>query len=357
MGRDRLKKNGRLPPYVYPKKARNCYIHRQYLGSEGGKAKWGKESRLCSLDAPISEVWQAYESLEKDANNTLRWLLDAFNESEHNRSKKPTTQRQHEMYRNSLVSVTGKNGDQFGDLPLISINRRMIRRYLDVAEKKVGANRHIQYMKAAWNWGSQRYSQVPEQNPCEGVTLNKEESRTRYIDDWEYQLVIDVIHATTRSPYLVVMMELAYLCRLRNSEVRALKHSDIQGDLLKITRGKGSLGEFTKISPRLQAAINMAKAINPGAPAPIKGAYLLHDAKGMPISKNRFDSAWKRAMDKAVELGIAIDGKVLRLSERFTFHDIKAKGLTDHTEHWAGHKSEKARLIYMRKLQEVEATR
>lgn len=353
MGRDRNKENARLPPYVYKNVARKCYFHWQHLG----KGKMGKKTRLCSLDAPTSEVWQAYEALGEKENNTVRWLLDTYNASDANKKNATSTQRQHEMYRNALAEAVGKNGGRFGDLPLSSVNRIMIRTYLDKAEHKVGANRRIQYMKAAWNWARQRYAQVPQENPCEKVTLNEEKSRERYVEDWEYHLVQEVIYNTTRSPYLAVMMEFAYLCRLRNSEVRELKHSDIQNGTIRIKRGKGSLGELTRISRRLQAAITAAKAINPSAPLPITGAYLLHDAKGLKISKNRFDSAWKRVMEKAVEDGIEVDGQKLKLEEAFTFHDLKAKGVTDHTEQWAGHKSEKARMVYIRKLREIDATR
>ena len=45
------------------------------------------------------------------------------------------------------------------------------------------------------------------------------------------------------------------------------------------------------------------------------------------------------------------------LKERFTFHDLKAKGLTDDSEHWAGHKSERMRQVYHRLAREKQATR
>ena len=40
--------------------------------------------------------------------------------------------------------------------------------------------------------------------------------------------------------------------------------------------------------------------------------------------------------------------------ERFTFHDLKAKGVTDHKDH-AG-VSERMKKVYVRKLSKVEAT-
>ncbi|WP_160280084.1 tyrosine-type recombinase/integrase [Cellvibrio mixtus] len=317
----------------------------------------GKKTRLCSLDAPISEVWQAFESLSKSETNTLRWLLDTYNNSEANRKNATSTQRQHEMYRNALTEAVGKKGTKFGDILLTDLSRITIRRYLDIAVYKVAANRHIQYLKAAWNWASQRYAQVPVENPCEKVTLNEEKPRDRYVEDWEYYLVQEIIYKTTKSHYIAIMMEFAYLCRLRNQEVRNLKHSDIKDGHIRITRTKGSLGELTKISHRLREAIIAAKCIYPNAPAPPDGAYILHDAKGLKVSKNRFDSAWQRIMEKAVSEGLKIDDHIVKLEKPFTFHDLKAKGMTDHTEHWGGHKSEKTRLVYIRKLRVIDATR
>lgn len=353
MPRPRDKDNLRLPDYVYPRKDRNCYVYRPYLG----KKKMGKPIYLCSLDAPISEVWKAYESLQTSENDTLRWMLDTYNASDANKQNVQSVQGQHEMYRNALVNAKGASGTNFGDLQLKNINRLMIRKYLDIAPFKVAANRQVQYLKAAWNWGSQRYSQVPQENPCEKVTLNEEQSRTRYVEDWEYALVQDIIQQTTRSPHLAIMMELSYLCRLRCHEVRALKHSHIKVNVIEVNRGKGSKGELTRLSPRLKAAIDAAKSLWPNAPIPNSGAFLLHNKNGLKITKNAFDSAWQRVMEKAIESGIEIDGKNLKLSEKFTFHDLKAKGVTDHTEHHSGHKSEKARQIYIRRLQEVDATR
>ena len=62
-------------------------------------------------------------------------------------------------------------------------------------------------------------------------------------------------------------------------------------------------------------------------------------------------------MERATEIGIMVNGKALKLEESFRFHDVKAKGVTDHTELHSGHKSEKARQIYIRRLQEVDATK
>ncbi len=139
MARERDKENRRLPPYVYPKKDRNYYFFWEHLG----KGKMGKKIRLCSMDAPISEVWQAYEALQQKENNTLRWLLDTYNASDANKKNATSTQRQHEMYRNSLTEITGAKGSKFGDLALDQINRLMIRKYLDIAKSYSTPKSHL----------------------------------------------------------------------------------------------------------------------------------------------------------------------------------------------------------------------
>jgi len=61
-----------------------------------------------------------------------------------------------------------------------------------------------------------------------------------------------------------------------------------------------------------------------------------------------FSTAWGRLMNKAMQQG---------LQERFTFHDIKRKGVTDDEEGWAGHHSERMRLIYDLRARLKKATR
>lgn len=146
--------------------------------------------------------------------------------------------------------------------------------------------------------------------------------------------------------YLAIMMELAYLCRARRGEITALRRSDETEEGLRLVRSKGSEGEITAWSTRLRAAVDAAKAWNPSAPSPIGGGYLLHDKAGQPIKKNAFDSAWRRLMDKVTAAGV----------DPFTYHDLKAAGVTRHKTNFGGHRSPKMRKTYVRELQVIEAT-
>ena len=76
--------------------------------------------------------------------------------------------------------------------------------------------------------------------------------------------------------------------------------------------------------------------------------YLLLDERGNAIKKSSFDSARQRLMQKAKARG---------LSESFTFHDLKAKGVSDHSQKASGHRSEKMKRVYDRVPGIVVATR
>ena len=46
-----------------------------------------------------------------------------------------------------------------------------------------------------------------------------------------------------------------------------------------------------------------------------------------------------------------------KVDNPFTFHDLKAKGISDHENNHSGHRSGAMRKTYVRTLQEVPATR
>ena len=341
-----MKSKNKLPPNCYRDRSRIAF--KPYLGRENGKRIYGRPIKLGNLDTPLSAIWRAYEDLTCKTPDTLQWLLHEYNSSPQFQQLAKSTQTGYLGYAEVICRKPTKAGSTFGESKLSTISRRTIRKYLDSNDHPVTANRHIQYLKAAWNWATQRYAHVPENNPCLGVTLNPEKARDRYITDDEYHLVRDAA-LTMRVPYFAYAMELAYLCRARRSEVFGLTYDDILEEGLLIRRGKGSRSEVTLWNPRLKAAVEGCKSIYPSAPTPIKGKLLLHDKMGVSFSKNALDSAWQRVIAKAM----AAD-KEIRLEKSFTFHDLKAKGATDSSqENAALHKSKKMEAVYDRLPKQV----
>jgi len=326
MGRKRRKCNQHLPPGVYRKRA--GYIFR----------KGGKDIYLCKQSDPQSVLWAAYERIrDGETEHTLSWMLNLYLASDRFKRLSERTREAYTDYAKALCDFPTVHGSVFGDAMLEDISPISIRSYLDKQDAKISANRKIQFLKAAWNWAQQRHP--IKDNPCRGVELHEQIPRDRYVTPEEF----DAFKAMATG-YVPLFMELAYLCRARWSEVAGLKHSDETPDGLRVIRAKGSEGEITAWTPRLRAAVAACKAYNAKAPTPITGAYLIHDKHGAPIKQNSFQNQWGKLQRAWEEAG----------NERFTYHDIKACGITRQKDNWGGHRSAKMRKVYVRNLQIVQ---
>ncbi|MEM1111507.1 MAG: tyrosine-type recombinase/integrase [Pseudomonadota bacterium] len=339
-GRRRMRANAHLPKGV--EKSGNNWVYRPYLGVVNGKKTYGKRVRLCSLRAPVRQLFEAYDMATGDSANlyTVAWLINAYMNSPHVKSLPAKTQADFEIYQKSLIGQPTNDGRTLGAQKLEHIQSPLIRRFLDRykdGKHPVAANRRVQFLKAAWNYMAQRDARVPRINPCEKVTLNREVSRDRYVTDEELQRYKSLC---SQRSYMPLAMELAYLCRLRANEVYSIRKNDICEAGLRVYRSKGSRGEITKWTPRLIAAVKDSLEWNAEVDKqPIQSEWLLHDRKGSRYTISNHKSQWARLQKAADAAGI----------ERFTFHDLKAKGYTDQEEQDAGHKSEKMASVYDRR--------
>ena len=322
------KKESGLPPYTNRDKRRGV-VFRPYLGMEDGRVKWGSRVWLAPFDAPLSEIWAEYESLHSEQQHTVTWLIQTYFGSRQFNSLRQKTQTDYRSRANTLQNMLMTNGKPFGQLKLKQVDRYLLREYLDISQHPVSANRQIAVLSSAWAWGLERYK-IPD-NPCKQVKPNKEKPRSRYISDDEYRRAKDLCPA-----WLGVAMDLSYICRARRAEVLALTSKDIVDDGLLIQRSKGSQSEVTQWTPALRAVIERSRALEGDSD------YLVRTAGG-GINVPQFDSAWRRLM-----LTISDQG-----GKKFTFHDIKAKGLSDMAEPWAGHKSNSMLDVYVRTPRKV----
>ena len=310
-----------LPKYV----SRNSvgYRYKPYLGRVDGRVKWGKSCYIALANAPMSEVWRAYEELQSGPAGTIGWMLSQYKES--NRFSELMDKTKKDYLKSIDIMMCRDIGSMtFGDAPLERVTKRTIRHYLDSYPSPVAANRHIAILKAAWSWAEERFD-VPE-NACRGVKMNVEKPRDRYISDEEFQAIYDLAPEPIQQ-----MMELSFLLRARLSEVLALTTDDVSDTHVRLIRSKGSEGELTLLSERLRAAVSDVRG----------GKHICHQ-----YTESAFRSAWTRLQARVKKAGIA----------PANFHDIKSKGISDHASNFGGHRSIAMRKVYVRKLQEIEAT-
>lgn len=343
MGRSRgTRRDNALPEYVYRLQSKDRVVWREYLG----RRRFGRsvtlldaQGRPLTAQAGHRDILAAYNrQIAQGGARTLEWMLREHMKAPRVRPIEPRTRRDYERYVDVICAAPIKGGSTFGDVDVKKITRGAMVRYRDrLKDTPVTANRHLQFLSAAFSWAVER--EILAENPCKGVRKFSTPGRTRYVEDWEFDLV-----QRLAPDHIAIAMELAYLMRARRGEILALRREDVSERGIFLRRTKASESEVTLWSDRLTAAYDAAQALHRGTISP----WVLHRADGGPIEAEAFSTAWGRLMSKALKNGLA---------ERFTFHDLKAKGLTDDTEHWAGHKSDRMRQIYQRLAREKKATR
>ncbi len=340
-----------LPARVY--RGRQSY---EYHPSTGGSVRLYPILRDVSGNfVETDEIKRAVIQARLDADQKLvkredmNWLFDQYQNSPQCAALAVKTRTNDEIRLKRLRLV-------FGQMMPSRVTSGHIRAYMDkVGETaQASANRDHGYLGRVFSWAKER--NMVSHHPVRDVKKFSEQARDRYVEDWEYDLVYQVALNSTY-PWIAPMMEFAYLCRMRAGEVRALdKRRHLLADGVLVERGKGSKSEITLWSDRLRAAVSLAEQVC-GSPRLTDSTPLFASRTGGFISDTAYKSAWRRVRQKAMEDGAMINGVRSRLIEPFNFHDLKAKGVTDHETKASGHKSKKMQAIYDRKPELIKSTR
>lgn len=270
----------------------------------------GRTIRLCGLDSDKSLVWFHYEKLIKDEKNTdnYKTLTEQFLKSADFIELARETQKDYHKYAAKVLPV-------FGNVHPNNIKPEHIRKYMDKRGLKspTQANREKTFMSRVFRWGYERG--LVKINPCQGVKQFKEKARDRYITDREYMALYQA------SPLIVqIAMELAYLCCARQQDILALRKDKLMDAGIYIKQGKTGKSQIKGWSDRLHKVINMANELP--LDAGVSSLYILHQQNGRLYTRDGFNSRWRKAKEQA-----AIKNPELLFD--FTFHDLKAKGISD----------------------------
>lgn len=278
--------------------------------------KEGGAIRLCGLDATDSEIHAALAKHLKDGpTRTCSHAAREYFDSKEFSLLKPRTQKDYQNYWKKLEPV-------FGKVLVESIAPRHVKQYRFLRGKSstTMANREVKLFRTVLGFACE--AGWIDENPAKDVTLFKESKRDRYITDKEYQAFYNYACEA-----LQIFMEISYTCAARGQDVRGITLNDITDEGLLITQQKTGKRQIKLWSPRLRDAVDRAlklrKARNPLC------THLIVSEHGGPFSEYGLKSLWRRAKAK--------HGPV-----DFTFHDIKAKGISDFEgdkQNFSGHKS------------------
>jgi integrase len=300
-----------LPAYVYwDATGRGRWIWRRY----DPVTKKSSARRIGGPDATLREIWDAYEAITREAPAvTIADLIARFEKSPAWADLGELTRRDYSLCARHIAATTTKTGVAVGTTRLNDWTPGAVRAYVDrrAESSRSRANHELRYLRRLFGWAYER--DLMTSNPARGVKSLHEAPRQRYVTDGEYAAFLEF--AGPRFPYLVPVVELAYLCRLRLSEVCDLKREDSRPEGLFAARRKGSKDALTGWTPRLRKAVDVALALH----GPIAGLYIIPSASRGRMLESTIQTAWQRSMTEWAKLG----------NPRWTIHDAKRKGVSD----------------------------
>ncbi|CAK8741598.1 hypothetical protein SODG_004915 [Sodalis praecaptivus] len=277
------------------------------------KHKNGETKRLCPLNASYAEVWVAYEEYMKSIDNnthgdTFEKLINQFFESADFNALSKNTRTDYAKYATRVKKP-------FGKMPPNAIKPLHIRKYMDIrgSTSQVQANREKAFLSRVFRWGYERG--LVDTNPCQGVRQFSEKPRERYITDEEYNALYQAADTLVK-----VAMEISYLCCARQGDVLSLRREQIMREGIFICQGKTGVKQIKSWSPRLQAVVKLASTLP--VRAGVVSTFVLYQPDGGRYTASGLSNRWRAAKAAAKK-----DNPELNFD--FTFHDLKAKGISD----------------------------
>ena len=326
MGRKRSTSDLWMPERVY--RGRSAF---EYHPKGGGNI------RLCPLNVDKEEVWEAYRLTKQRLKESLRFTVaDMFHNYTHAKqfcSLAPSTQKDYLAAQSKLLK-------HFANADPNDITTTLFRKYMDqrgqTSEKR--ANVEKIFFSRAWDWNIQRIEKL-KANPIKAVSPFKQQSRDRYVTDQEYCAVFR--YATTP---VQIAMEIAYLCAARTGDILKLQWG-YEGQLepkkdqtavvlqhgVYIKQGKTGKAQIKEFTDRLRLALDVARTMNNMRQ---RSLYVIHTRSGSNYSTAGFKKMFANAKVEAKSTG--------DLEVNFTFHDLKAKGISEYDgnkQEFSGHKT------------------
>lgn len=293
MGRPR-KHNKDLPPRVYLR--HGAY----YFAPNVQGASW---IRLSSDKREALARWAELESAPPAPGIAMAELVNRYL-VEVSARKAASTHAGNMQEAKTLLAVFGHMQPQ--DVRPVHVSQFMEYRG---QVSQVRANREKSLLSSVFayaiRWG------VVEANPCRDVKSFPEKGRDRYITDEEFQAV-----RALAGERIGLMMNMAYLTAMRQGDLLALRLDQIDAEGFTLTQGKTGKRQRFPLTAAMRAVIEAARKLHPELKP---RTTLFFSRTGAAYTSQGFKASWTRIQQTWAAQG----------GERFTWHDIRAKALTD----------------------------
>jgi len=274
-----------------------------------------------AYDSHNAPMVATFSTLSRDLQQTLIWRKLAL-----------STQRD---YLDCHLHITTRKGNTglLGDLPIAKWTVGLIRKYQDHRgeSSESRANKELAYIKRVFSWAYE-YEKI-KFNPTLGVKKLSIKARQHYAEDSDYEFMLEIAKQSNYW-YVWPAMEIAYLCRMRLSEVLDLTDSNELPTGLLIKRRKGSRDNITEWNPRLRAAWDHTITTRNRILADRKQPHPIRaEDRRIIISERTGDKIVLSSLKTAIGR-VTVATKQAAEERRiiwvpFTFHDLKRKGVSD----------------------------
>lgn len=319
---------------------------------ETGRGRWyileastgidGPSKRRRTVAGPEAKLSELHTIMEVgEDTGTVEWVCIQYHDSAKFKGLAVGTRADYEAARQVMINYPTNLGVPFGKLQVAKLRNHNFQRLVDRIESAgtpTKANKVLRYSRLVFRWALNRG--IVSHNPAQGLEQAKERKRQRLPTDAAYIKLLafarDRAARTARTegsvpPYLWMIMELGYLCRLRGIETLTLTESQATVEGLHTNRRKRSRDSLVEWSTRLRLAWDAAIARRQGIverhklPIQLRAErrFLFLAEHGEPLQKTSLDSTWQRFIQLALSEG------VITADERFSLHDLKRKGGTD----------------------------
>jgi integrase len=322
MGR-RRKKDRHLPPRVYPRRGKLYYV-------EPGSEKW----------IPLPEGLRTWAKLvEASEPATTLSILWAKYDLEVLSKKAKKTQQNRRQEWSALEPV-------FGPMRPEDVEPHHVWKYFRERGEGEGARHEVRCLSALMTYARQ-VGAIKHENPCFGLQLPSGGPRDRYVTDKEFLAVRDLAVKVMKWPMVAHAMNLSLLCGMSQIDVLTLTPRQLIEEGILFDRQKTGQAQLVEWNNQdgtpnedLIAEIEAIFAEEPHVSRKASKVVALHAKplplicrrNGKPFTSSGFQTLWQRLMVLAVEGEKNPDGTWQVepvIKERFTYHDIRAKSLSD----------------------------
>ena len=203
--------------------------------------------------------------------------------------------------------------------PINDIRPVHIREYLDWRSQsaKIRANREIALFSHIFN-KAREWGYTDRENPCRGISRNKEQGRDVYVHDDVFWRVY-----SRAERHIQFVMLVAYLIGQRVADCLKIRLSDIRDDEIYIQQNKVKTRLRIKVTGLLQEVIGRLKDERGQQMHDYLFVYLggRQSFSGKPLTVSMLRGGMDRAREKA-----GVD------KQAFQFRDLRAKAATDKDE-------------------------